>query len=71
MRLMQFPAVFSRCQLSWVQTVPFTATALKTVTMTRNQLMFLSDTAFAGPRSLEHFNTDRNNKYVLHSSDRS
>lgn len=44
---------------------------LEAVMLTRNLLMFLSDTAFSGPHSLEHLNTDRNNKYVLYASDKS
>uniref|UniRef100_A0A8C9NBQ6 CD180 molecule n=1 Tax=Serinus canaria TaxID=9135 RepID=A0A8C9NBQ6_SERCA len=62
----------TRCQISWVCDGAFPGNRqLKTVIPTRNLLMFLSVTAFAGPHSLEHLNTDRNNKYVLYSNDKS
>lgn len=63
---MQFPVVFSRCQISWMIDGALHSTRqMKTVMLTRKQLMFLSDTAFAGPRSLEHLNTDRNNMFFI------
>lgn len=69
---MLFSIVFSRCQISWVYDSAFHSNRQqKTVMLMGNLLMFLSDTAFAGPRSLEHLNADRNNKYILHSNDKS
>lgn len=66
---MQFSVVFSRCQIIWVYDGAFhSKRQLKPLMLTRNLLIFLSDTAFAGPHSLELVDTDRNNKYLLYSS---
>lgn len=63
--LKQFSIVFSRCQISWVYDGAFPSNRqLKTAILTRNLLLFLSDTAFAGPRSLEHLNTGITSMFI-------